>query len=90
MSRIIWRPNQAVDYGTVETNGTGNVLGDGNNSTRKQYYEDSGSILLYPSFDGTTIPEGREIIAVRAGHHQQNGGSPVSYTHLTLPTNREV
>ena len=78
MSRIIWRPNQAVDYGTVETNGTGNVLGDGNDSTRKQYYEDSGSILLYPSFDGTTIPEGREIIAVRAGHHQQNGGSLIA------------
>ena len=75
MSRIIHRPNQAVDYGTVETNGSGNVLGDNSDSTRKQYYEDSGSILLYPSFDGTTIPEGREILAVRAGHKQQNGGS---------------
>lgn len=74
MSRIIFRPNQAVDYGTVETNGSGNVLGDGNDSTKKQYYDDSGSIMLYPSFDGTTIPQGRSIIAVRAGHRQQNGG----------------
>ncbi|AKJ72457.1 hypothetical protein GMA7_20 [Gordonia phage GMA7] len=75
MSRIIRRPNQAVDYGTVETNGSGNVLGDGSDSTRKQYYDDSGSILLYPTFDPTTIPDDREIIAVRAGHRQQNGGS---------------
>lgn len=75
MSRIIHRSNQAVDYGTVETNGSGNVLGDGNNSTRKQYYEDSGSILLYPTFDPSTIPDDREVIAVRAGHVQQNGGS---------------
>lgn len=75
MSRIIWRPNQAVDYGTVETNGQGNVLGDGSDTTRKQYYDDSGSIMLYPTFDPTTIPDEREIIAVRAGHRQQNGGS---------------
>ncbi|QBP30303.1 minor tail protein [Gordonia phage Jormungandr] len=75
MSRIIHRPNQAVDYGTVETNGSGNVLGDNNDSTRKQYYEDSGSILLYPTFDPGVVPTGRSIIAVRAGHKQQNGGS---------------
>lgn len=75
MSRIIHRPNQAVDFGTVETNGEGNVLGDGLNSTRKQYYEDSGSILLYPAFDPSLVPEGREVIAVRAAHIQENGGS---------------
>lgn len=78
MSRIIHRPNQAVDYGTVETNGSGNVLGDNSDTTKKQYYEDSGSILLYPSFDGTTIPEGREVIAVRSGHRQSNGGSLIA------------
>lgn len=78
MSRIIFRPNQAVDYGTVETNGSGNVLGDGQDNTRKQYYEDSGSILLYPTFDTSIIPDGRSVIAVRAGHRQQNGGSLIA------------
>ncbi|UTN91186.1 minor tail protein [Gordonia phage PokyPuppy] len=78
MSRILHRPNQAVDYGTVETNGAGNVLGDNNNDTRKQYYEDSGSILLYPTFDPTVIPPGREIIAVRAGHRHEQGGSLIA------------
>lgn len=75
MARLIHRPNQAVDYGTVETNGSGNVLGDGNNSTRKQYYEDSGSILLYPTFDPLLVPDGRVILAVKPGLVQQNGGS---------------
>ncbi|ANA85997.1 minor tail protein [Gordonia phage Demosthenes] len=74
MSRVIHRPNQAVDYGTVNTTGQGNVLGDGNNSTYKDYYEDSGSILLYPTFDPALVPDGRQIIAVRAGHVQRNGG----------------
>lgn len=74
MSRIIIRPNQAVDYGTVATTGQGNVLGDGNTGTHKDYYEDSGSILLYPSFDPALVPDDRKIIAVRAGHVQKNGG----------------
>lgn len=75
MSRIIHRPNQAVDYGTVETNGEGNVLGDNSDSTRKQYYEDSGSILLYPTFDPGVIPDERAVIAVRTGLRQRQGGS---------------
>lgn len=73
--RLLHRPNQAVDYGTVETNGSGNVLGDALDNTRKQYYEDSGSILLYPTFDPSLVPDGKEIIAVREGHKQENGGS---------------
>jgi len=74
MGRIIRRPNQAVDYGTIQTVGSGNILGDNNDATEKQYYEDSGSICLYPTFDPALIPSGRVIIAVRAGLRQKNGG----------------
>ena len=74
MGRIIRRPNQAVDYGTVQTVGAGNVLGDNDDATEKQYYEDSGSICLYPTFDPSIVPEGRVILAVRAGLRQKNGG----------------
>lgn len=74
MSRLIHRPNQAVDYGQVETSGS-NPLGDNNDGTAKGYTEDSGSILLYPQFNPALIPGGRSIIAVRAGHRQANGGA---------------
>lgn len=74
MSRVIFRPNQAVDYGTVQTEGSGNVLGDGNWGTRKLYYDDSGSIMLYPAFDPALVPDGKDIIAVRPAHVQVQGG----------------
>ena len=61
---------------------------------------------LYRAFDATTLPfettvdlpDGLEIIgqqraidAIRFGIGMRHQGyNPVSYTHLTLPTNREV
>lgn len=74
MGRIYYRPIYSVDYGSVETVGSGNVLGDANDGTFKRYFEDSGSVLVYPPFSDTAVPGGREIIAVRAGHRQRNTG----------------
>lgn len=75
MGRHYHRPLYAVDYGQVETVGSGVVLGDNSDSTFKRYVEESGSILVYPDFHSSGIvPGDKEIIAVRAGHRQRNTG----------------
>ena len=74
MSRVIYRPATAVDYGQIENQGNGNILGDGNDGTMKGYYEDSGSIMVYPNFNAALVPDGKTIIAVRVAHRQRNGG----------------
>lgn len=74
MGRYYHRPLYAVDYGDVETVGSGVVLGDNNDSTFKRYFEDSGSVLVYPDFNDNVVPFGKEIIAVRCGHRQRNTG----------------
>lgn len=81
MGRYYYMPMYAVDYGAVETIGSGNVLGDQSISTYKGYDSNSGSVLVYPPFTGAAnasnpspIPGDREIIAVRALHeHAQSG-----------------
>lgn len=74
MGRYYWRPNYAaaVDYGNVDTDGSGAVLGDNNDGTRKKYYSDSGSILSFVLPSTSVIPAGKSIIAVRVGHRQVN------------------
>lgn len=80
MGRFYRRPTGNVNYGTV-TNVVGssdglNTLGDNNSSSGKQFVADSGSVLLFatPFSRAASIPAGRDIIALRAGHHQRNGG----------------
>lgn len=73
MARVILRPILSVDYGDVDTDGSGVVLGDGNNSTRKKYYAQSGSVNEFSgNFNEALIPSGRQVIAVRAAHRQIN------------------
>lgn len=74
MGRFLWRPNVAasIDYGNVDTDGSGTVLGDNNDSTQKKYFSDSGSILSFVLPSPSVIPIGREVIAVRVGHRQKN------------------
>lgn len=74
MGRYYWRPNSAatVDYGNVDTDGSGTVLGDNNDGTGKKYFSDSGSILTFILPSPSVIPVGRDIIAVRVGHRQKN------------------
>lgn len=74
MGRYYWRPNFAasVDYGNVDTDGSGPVLGDNNDNTGKKYFSDAGSILSFNLPSATVIPTGRDIIAVRVGHRQKN------------------
>ncbi|USH45022.1 minor tail protein [Gordonia phage Camerico] len=74
MGRYYLRPNTAaaVDYGSVDTDGSGTVLGDNNDGTGKKYFADSGSILTFPVPSPTIVPTGRSIIAVRVGHRQVN------------------
>lgn len=87
MGRYNYMPMYAVDYGAVETIGSGNVLGDTSISTYKGYAADSGSVLVYPAFTGAAnaanpsgIPAGRDIIAVRALHeHAQSGALGGNY-----------
>jgi hypothetical protein len=74
MSKIYHRPNQAVDYGQVQTVGA-NPLGDNNDGTSKSYVDGAGSIALYPTFDPGLIPGGRDILAVKCGFRQANGGT---------------
>lgn len=74
MGRVFYRPLYSVDYGSVETVGSGVVLGDNDDGTIKRYLEQSGSIMVYPPFTGVGIPGGREIIAVRNAHRQRNNG----------------
>lgn len=74
MGRFYWRPNvaAAVDYGDVDTDGSGTVLGDNSDSTKKKYFKESGSILSFVLPPPSVIPAGRKIIAVRVGHRQRN------------------
>lgn len=74
MGRYYHRPNTAaaVDYGSVDTDGSGTVLGDNNDATKKKYFSDAGSILTFPVPSPTIVPTGRQIIAVRVGHRQRN------------------
>ncbi|AKC02757.1 minor tail protein [Gordonia phage GordTnk2] len=74
MGRYNWRPNvaAAIDYGNVDTDGSGTVLGDNNDGTQKKYFSDAGSILTFVLPAPSVIPLGREIIAVRVGHRQKN------------------
>lgn len=86
MARIYHRPTTVNDYGSVNTIGGGNVLGDNNNSTYKQYSSGSeGSVGLYPEFNPSRLG-GKPIIAVRAGHvERQNGfynGWVMSYLRI--------
>ncbi|AXH46477.1 minor tail protein [Gordonia phage RobinSparkles] len=75
MGRYIHRPLYSVDYGEVETVGSGVVLGDNNDNTFKRYFQDAGSIQTYPAFPTVgAIPVGRDIIAVRNAHRQRNTG----------------
>ena len=68
------RPTSGTDWGTVETSGS-NPLGDNNDGTRKAYFDTGGTIQGYPKFVADTmIPAGRQIIAVKVGHRQVNGG----------------
>lgn len=73
MGRYYYRPTGAVHYGDVQNEGGGVTLGDNNDNTRIRYYEESGSILVYPPFNAAVIPAGRKILSVRAGHRQVNG-----------------
>lgn len=73
MGRIQHRPVSTEDWGSVGTVGSGNVLGDTDDGTFKRYQEGGGSVGVYGAFTGT-VPSGREIIAVRAGHRQRNTG----------------
>lgn len=79
MARLYHRPVTTQDWAEgnnsgVFTSSGGNVLGDNNDGTYKQYRMNSGSVGVYGAFGGT-IPAGREIIAVRAGHRQRNTGA---------------
>jgi len=74
MARIAYRPTTMVDYGDVINAGSGNILGDNNDGTYKQYMEDSGSIGVWPNFNESLIPFGRSVIAVRIAHRQRNTG----------------
>ena len=47
----------------------------------------AGALLIDVAID--TVPRGYRIVA-RPGAVMRTSISPVSYTHLTLPTNREV
>ncbi|AOE44533.1 minor tail protein [Gordonia phage Jumbo] len=88
MGRYFWRPDfaAAVDYGNVDTDGSGAVLGDNTDSTRKKYFSDSGSILTFVPPSPSVVPAGRSIIAVRAGHRQTNqllfNGWPRTYLRV--------
>lgn len=84
MGRLYHRPVTVEDWANgsdsgISTVGNGNVLGDGptngngNDATFKRYRLNSGSVGVYGAFN-QTIPSGREIIAVRAGHRQRNTG----------------
>lgn len=86
MGRYYWRPNFAasVDYGNVDTDGSGPVLGDNSDSTGKKYFTGAGSILTFNLPSPSVVPAGRDIIAVRVGHRQKNdllvyNGWPRSY-----------
>ena len=74
MARIAYRPVTVNDYGPVTTTGSGSVLGDNNDNTGKYYENDAGSIAVYPNFNESLIPVGKDVIAVRCAHRQVNGG----------------
>ena len=74
MARIAYRPITMVDYGDVINTGGGNILGDNDDASFKQYMEDSGSIGVWPNFNEGDIPFGRSVIAVRIAHRQRNTG----------------
>lgn len=74
MARIAYRPLTMVDYGDVINTGGGNILGDNDDASFKQYMEDSGSIGVWPNFNEGLIPFGRVVIAVRIAHRQRNTG----------------
>lgn len=80
MGRFLRRPTGNVNYGTVinvvgSSDGL-NTLGDNNSSSGKQFQAESGSVLQFaaPFSKAASIPAGRDIIALRAGHIQTNGG----------------
>lgn len=74
MGRYTYRPGFSTHYGDTVVSGGGNILGDGNDATGTQYKNDSGSICTYGTFNPSVIPSGRDIIAVKVGHRQVNGG----------------
>lgn len=74
MGRYIYRPQYSTDYGEVETVGSGVVLGDQNDNTYKRYFENAGSIMTFPVWNGAGVPAGKTILCVRAGHRQRNTG----------------
>lgn len=74
MAKYQHRPIVAVDYGTIVNEGGGNILGDNNWATFKYYQKDSGSVLVFPALPGGALPAGKDIIAVRVGHRQRQGG----------------
>ncbi|WKW85483.1 minor tail protein [Rhodococcus phage Reynauld] len=93
MARIYHRPIAESDW-DIDGNGVGTVpggnkvLGDNNDATLKRYTENTGSVCAYGAFTGS-IPQGRQIIAVRVGHRQRNNGLlglyngwPVSYLRI--------
>lgn len=73
MAKYYHRPVVAVDYGDLTNEGSGNLLGDGNDGTGK-YYMDGGSILVFPTLSSASLPLGKAIIAVSVGHRIWNGG----------------
>lgn len=74
MGKYLHRPGFSTHYGDRIIEGAGNILGDANNNTYVQYYENCGSIQTYPVFNESVIPVGRDIIAVRVGHRHWQGG----------------
>lgn len=86
MARIYHRPTTVNDYGSVQTVGGGNVLGDGNNGTYKRYSSGGeGSVGVFPTFNPATLA-GKPILAVRVGHVERQGGLyngwPMSYLRI--------
>lgn len=86
MARIYHRPSTVNDYGSPETVGAGNVLGDNSNSTYKRYSSGSeGSVAVFPTFNEAALG-GKPILAVRIGHVERQGGLyngwPMSYLRI--------
>lgn len=74
MGKYLFRPGHSVQYGDFTVNGSGNILGDNNGNTGVWYETGGGSIQVYGEFDPNVVPAGRDIIAVRVGHVQVQGG----------------
>ena len=85
MGVIYYRPSNGVDYGSVNTTGSGNILGDNSDGTYKGFISTSsaGTISVYQPFTQYP-PAGRAMIAVRAGHRERQSGLRNGWTMTYL------